>query len=262
MIIKHWQKEEVRKELLGLGEKYANVIGTDINNWRSLWTHLGNGYWIGCWHPNGREPEPLRAIALDDQVYDVTEQFLPPEMTVEIVVNGHNGKQTMVPHIRIMKTEDWPSEHAELAAKNERSRAIDVIGHRQGELVGMTMLAWVESGGLEYEFAPVRNEHAALSPEGQEEFAQLESGESGGPSFGLDLYGEQSLQGIHRGGGGWIDVLDGRRWIAGVDTWLGHPQVNDWITSVIGVREVVPVQPDVVRVRVKCGQQIQIDWED
>lgn len=257
MIIKHWQKEEVRKSLLELGAKYANVIGTDINNWRSLWTHLGRGYWIGCWHPNpdGREPRPLAAIRQDGQTYDVTEQFLPPEMTVQITRNGIPGTQTETPNIRIMLTETRPADHVEICPRLQRFDRINAIGHRQEQLIGLPM--WVAHAGItvEYEFAPSTNgmQHGT---------ARLEAGESGGPSF-ADDGGKMYLHGIHRGGGGWDGVLDEKRWVTGVDVWLGHPQVHDWIMSVIGVgEEVKPVEPDVVTVKVRWGQQIHIDWVD
>lgn len=193
------------------------------------------------------------SILLNDQTHDVEEQFLPPDMAVEVVVNGFNGTQKHTPHIRIMRTETWPSDSIGITPRGALGSRVDVIGHRGSVLVGMVM-EFSTNNTIEYEFAPPLTDQ-------QSGTACLESGESGGPSF-VDVRGDRRfLYGVHRGGGG----DKGGRWIAGVDVWLGHPQVHDWIMSVIGVGQDLPVDPNTpepikdIVVQVRPGQRVIVE---
>lgn len=255
MIVKFWEREEVRNTLLATGAKYAHVIGRNDDNPADLWTHIGYGFWIGCWHPNGKDPTPPKSI----WGHIVTDQHLPPSVSTPFESNGVKGFNSGVPNIRIIETAIWPDHAAIICKPGQKAMATDVIGWRGRDrtLIGMGMIDF-EPVGHEFEFTPCRNEHAELSPEGQEGFAKLESGESGGPSFvsGLQF---PYLCGIHRGPG---DRKPDGTWIAGVDTWLGHPDVNKWIIGVIGEQDEPELEPQLKPepriITVKPGEEIVI----
>lgn len=225
------------------------------------------GFWIGCWHPNGRDPKMPRAIEMRDshniKRHVVSNQFLPPKVFTPHG-NGVAGGNSGVPNIRIVQTITGPNPFAKIIESPTISRVVEVIGWKGGRekpLIGMAMAA-LRPIGHEYEpYATTSVSDFDISPPGQEGVARLESGESGGPTFcRVFSSSEMRLYGIHRGPGG----PKGETWIAGVDTWLGHPQIHDWIMGIIGGQVIdmpsTEVEPEkVVRVCVPKGIKVIVE---
>lgn len=278
MIIRGTEREEIQRLIYDIPDQIENSIGRDSNDSSNFYTHVGNGWWIGSGHRLC--PKKIETVKEDGNLrhireFNVIDLMTPEKMSVQVVnASGQPFTLSKKPDIILIRTDLIPGSTIEICPPDYITNFVDdVVGwkrqpDRSLKLVTMPFLA-KDAIGFDYEFYPPSE---ILDDYGNQNIARLEAGESGGPSF-VDAYfqddegdsptDERRLYGIHSGPGGKKE--DGT-WIAGVDVWLGHPQVYDWIMSVIGVGEeakpVEQVQPGVVTVKVKRGQQIQIDWED
>lgn len=277
MIIRGTEREEIQRLIYDIPDQIENSIGRDSNDSSNFYTHVGNGWWIGSGHRLC--PKKIETVKEDGNLrriheFNVIDLMIPEKMSVQVLnASGQPFTLSKKPDILLIKTDSIPGSTIDICPPDYRMNMVgNVVGWKRQRDRSLRMVTMPFSAkepiGFDYEFCPIEHHaNAEISEDyGNQNIARLEAGESGGPSF-VDVYfqddegdsvtHERRLYGIHSGPGG--RKGDGT-WIGGVDVWLGQPQVNEWIWSIIGAlsKPEVEANPQPRIITVKPGEEIII----